>query len=91
MERDTAPAVAARYDAMIGGLSGAQKLEIAAQLTEGTRAMAEAGLRRRHPGASDEEIRCRFAELLYGREIAERLFGRDLAEQLFGCIREDVR
>jgi hypothetical protein len=75
MRRDTAPAVAARYDAMIGALSGARKLEIAAQLTQGTRALAEAGLRDRHPGASDEEVRCRLAALLYGRGVAERLFG----------------
>ena len=60
---------------MIGALSGARKLEIAAQLTQGTRAMAEAGLRARHPDANDGEIRCRLAALLYGRAAAERLFG----------------
>lgn len=75
MERDTAPAVAARYDAMIGGLSGARRLEIAAQLSQGVRTMAEAGLRSRHPGASEDELRCRLAALLYGRDIALRLFG----------------
>jgi hypothetical protein len=37
--------------------------------------MAEAGLRSRHPSASDREIRCRLAALLYGRAAAERLFG----------------
>jgi len=74
MERDTAPAVAARYDAMIGALSGARRLQIAAQLTQGVRALAEAGLRNRHPAASDGEIRCRLAALLYGRAVAERLF-----------------
>jgi hypothetical protein len=75
MERDTAPAVAARYDAMIGALSGARRLEIAAQLTQGVRTLAEAGLRSRHPAANDDEIRCRLAALLYGRPVAERLFG----------------
>lgn len=75
MERDTAPEMAARYDAMIGALPGERRLEIAAQLSQGTRAMAEAGLRSRHPGANDAEIRCRLAALLYGRAVAERLFG----------------
>jgi hypothetical protein len=75
MERDTAPEVAARYDAMIGALPGDRRLAIAAQLSEGARAMAEAGLRSRHPSASDREIRCRLAALLYGRAAAERLFG----------------
>lgn len=75
VRRDTSPAVAARYHELIGALSGPRRLEIAAQLTEGVRALAEAGLRQRHPGASDDEIRCRLAALLYGRPAAERLFG----------------
>ncbi len=76
MSRDTAPAVAARYDELIGALPGARRLEVAAQLSQGVRALAEAGLRQRHPRASDEEIRCRLAALLYGRRVAERLFRR---------------
>ncbi len=76
MERDTATSVAVRYHARIGALPGARRLEIAAQLTAGIRTLAEAGLRQRHPGASDREIRCRLAALLYGRPIAERLFGQ---------------
>jgi hypothetical protein len=75
MKQDTAPEVAARYDAMIGALSGDRRLAIAAQLTEGVRAMAMAGLRSRHPGAGDAELRCRLAALLYGRDVARRLFG----------------
>jgi hypothetical protein len=74
MERDTAPAMAARYDAMMDALSGARRLEIAASLSSGVRALSEAGLRDRHPGAGDEEIRCRLTALLYGRAVAERLF-----------------
>jgi hypothetical protein len=35
----------------------------------------EAGLRSRHPGASERELRCRLAALLYGRAAAERIFG----------------
>ncbi len=76
MERDTDPAMAARYGAMMDALTGPQRLEIAASLSAGVRALAEAGLRDRHPGADDAEIRCRLAALLYGREVAERLFGR---------------
>ena len=75
MRRDTVPPVAARYEELIGALSGAQRLEIAARLTEGVRALAEAGLRDRHPGAGEAEIRCRLTALLYGRPVAERLFG----------------
>jgi hypothetical protein len=39
------------------------------------RQLAEAGIRQRHPGASDAEVRVRLAARLYGRGIAERLFG----------------
>jgi hypothetical protein len=57
-----------------GASQVARRLEIAAQLSQGVRAMAEAGLRDRHPGASEQELRCRLAALLYGRAVAERLF-----------------
>jgi hypothetical protein len=74
MERDTAPEVLARYRARLAAMTPAERLEIAAGLTEGVRALAEAGLRKRYPGASGDELRCRLAALLYGRETALRLF-----------------
>jgi hypothetical protein len=72
---DTNPVMEARYRERIGALSGPQRTEIAAQLTEGVRVLADAGLRHRYPQASREEIRCRLAALLHGRATAERLFG----------------
>jgi hypothetical protein len=75
MERDTAPEPAARYRQLIGAMTGAQRLERAAELSAGVRALAEAGLRHRHPGASAAELRWRLAALLYGRPIAERTLG----------------
>jgi hypothetical protein len=60
---------------MIGALPGARRLEITARLSAGVRAMAEAGLRNRHPAAPERELRCRLAALLYGRDVAVRLFG----------------
>lgn len=75
MERDTAPSQAERYRQMLGALPGERRLELAAGLSQGVRALAEAGLRDRHPGASPRELRWRLAALLYGRAVAERLFG----------------
>lgn len=75
MDRDTAPAVAAEYRRRIGRLSAAERLERAARLTDGVRKLAIAGLRHRHPRATDAELRWRLAALLYGRTTAERLFG----------------
>jgi hypothetical protein len=75
MDLDTAPGPAARYRQLLGDLPGPRRLEIAAGLSQGVRALAEAGLRDRHPGASPRELRWRLADLLYGRATAERLFG----------------
>jgi hypothetical protein len=43
-------------------------------LTAAIRSLAEAGLRVRHPSASEQELRIRFAVRLYGRAAAERIF-----------------
>jgi len=75
MDRDTAPAQADRYHQLLGALPGERRLELAAGLSQGVRALAEAGLRDRHPEASPRELRWRLAALLYGRTTAERLFG----------------
>jgi len=74
MERDTTPEVLTRYRERLAAMTPAEKAEIVAGLTQGVRTLAEAGLRQRHPGAGDAELRCRLAALLYGREVAERLF-----------------
>lgn len=74
MERDTAPEALARYRARLAAMTPAQRLEIATGLTQGVRTLAEAGLRQRHPRASEQELRYRLAELLYGRATALRLF-----------------
>lgn len=74
MQTDTVPEMEALRDQRIARMSGAERLEVAASLTSAVRELALAGLRQRHPAASDEEIRCRLAVLLYGREIAARAF-----------------
>ena len=75
MLRDTDPHVAAAYHRLIGAAAPAERLEQAARLSRGVRALAWAGLRRRHPRAGEEELRWRFVALCYGRDLAERTFG----------------
>jgi hypothetical protein len=75
MATDTSPAAAARYAERLRALGPAERLAIAAGLTQGVRALAEAGIRQRHPDADPEEVRRRLAALLYGRATAERLLG----------------
>jgi hypothetical protein len=75
MAGDTHPEAMARYAERLRALGPAERLAIAAGLTQGVRALAEAGLRRRHPRAGADELRWRLAALLYGRAAADRLHG----------------
>jgi len=75
MMRDTDPRAAAAYHELVGSMSPAQRLAQAVRLSLGVRDLAHAGLRRRHPGASEAELHWRLAALCYGRALAERAFG----------------
>jgi hypothetical protein len=52
-----------------------RKMELLAQLNQAARLFALSGLRRRHPGATEREIRRRLADLVLGTELAERVYG----------------
>lgn len=72
---DTSPRQSARYIELLRAREPHERLAISVSLTRAVRELATAGLRQRHPDASDEELRVRLAVRLYGREIAARLFG----------------
>jgi Rv0078B-related antitoxin len=58
------------------------RLALAAEMSDEIRAVAEAGIRRRHPDYSDEEVRAALVEILLGRENVERaLAGRRSSRQ----------
>ena len=52
-----------------------RKMDLLAQLNQAARLFALSGLRRRHPGATEQEIRRRLADLVLGAELAERVYG----------------
>ena len=52
-----------------------RKMDLLAQLNQTARLFALSGLRRRHPGATEQEIRRRLADLVLGAELAERVYG----------------
>ena len=52
-----------------------RKLDLLAQLNQAARLFAISGLRRRHPGATEQEIHRRLADLSLGAELAERVYG----------------
>ena len=52
-----------------------RKMDLLAQLNQAARLFAISGLRQRHPGATEQEIRRRLADLILGEEMAERVYG----------------
>ncbi|MEP7125014.1 MAG: hypothetical protein ABJE95_29055 [Byssovorax sp.] len=71
---DTSPAADARYHELLRALTPERRLEAAMKLSRGVRALAVAGIRERHPAASEDEVRTRLTVRLYGRAAAQRLF-----------------
>ena len=58
-----------------------RKMDLLAQLNQTARLFALSGLRRRHPGATEQEIRRRLADLVLGAELAERVYGPLVLEE----------
>jgi hypothetical protein len=72
---DTGPAANNRYHALLRAAAGYERLDQAMALSKLARDMAVAGIRARHPGVTDDELRVRLTVRLYGRAAAIRLFG----------------
>lgn len=75
MDQDTSPSQVARYHELLRAMTPAQKAAATASLCIAARQMAMAGLRQRHPGASEDELRARLFVRLYGRADAIRVLG----------------
>lgn len=79
--RDTDPAVATRWDALMAGLDGSERVRLATEMFATARALVEARVRADGGEMSDGELRARVFERLYAsgldeetrRRIAERL------------------
>lgn len=54
-----------------------KKLDQVEELTETSRQLTLSALRKRHPQASEQELRLKLAALLFGRETVIRAYGRD--------------
>jgi hypothetical protein len=52
-----------------------EKLQIVQDLNESVAALAIAGIRDRHPGATDHEVKMRLGVLRYGDELMRRAYG----------------
>jgi hypothetical protein len=67
---DTPAEIEARQIQAWREMSPAEKAALVAGLTNATFTLARAGLRERHPGASDRELFLRLAILTLGRDLA---------------------
>jgi hypothetical protein len=79
--RDTSPETDRWRLAAAWSMPAWRKLRMAAEMSEATRQLTLAGLRRRHPDADEQEIRFQFALLLFGSDMAHRLCGRPPSEE----------
>lgn len=76
---DTDPAVERRQIELLRRMPLERKLAQVALLNARTTALALADIRRRHPGATDRELRLRFASRRMDPAILRRAFGWDVA------------
>lgn len=72
---DTHPEIEAVMYERLRAMSIPRRLELVDGLNQTVRGIAMQGLRQRHPGASEKELRWRFVSLLYGEEMAKGAFG----------------
>lgn len=70
------------------GRTPGEKLALVLDLVDAAETFARAGLRLRHPGASEEEITLRLAALKYGRELVHAVYGRDLDAERKECCKD---
>lgn len=77
LSRDTSEETERLMLELLRRKSPAERIKLAAETSEGLRRLAELSARSSHPGADEDERRCRFAARWLGREWAIRLFGWD--------------
>jgi Rv0078B-related antitoxin len=67
---DTSKAARRRQLEALRAIPSAERLRIADAMSTDVRSLAEAGIRRRHPDASPEQVARLMAELILGRHLA---------------------
>lgn len=73
---DTSPDVEARMFELYAAMTPRQRIVRALRLSQFTRQLARARLRKLHPDASEDELRIRFAQRTLGMELTVAVFGR---------------
>lgn len=73
---DTSPDVAARMVELYERMTPRQRIGRALSLSQATRQLTRARLRKLYPDATDDELRIRFAQRTLGNELTRAVFGR---------------
>lgn len=73
---DTSFEIEARMSELYEAMTPRQRVTRALSLSQFTRQLARAELRRQHPEASEDELRIRFAQRTLGDELTLAAFGR---------------
>ena len=71
---DTTPEAWQAQVAMLRRMTGAQRLAIALRLTQLARDAARDGIRARHPGYGDAEVRRAFFRMMHGDATTRRVW-----------------
>lgn len=74
---DTDPRIRTIVDQLLEEMSIQDRAAVFDQLCIDTQQLAYAGIRRRHPGASEREVFLRFAALRLGRDLCRDVYGWD--------------
>ena len=75
VQSDTTPEAEAVLVSLLRQASPWRKLRMVGQLNQAVRTLALAGLRQRHPRASEAELQRRLADLLLGADLATQVYG----------------
>ena len=72
---DTSPEVERVLIELLRRAPGWRRLQLTDRMSATVRGLCLAGLRARHPKASEAEVRRRFADIHLGPDLAARVFG----------------
>jgi hypothetical protein len=73
---DTSPDVEARMIELYERMTPRQRIARALSLSQATRQLTRARLRKLYPQATEDELRIRFAQRTLGKELTREAFGR---------------
>lgn len=75
MNQDTTPEAEAILFQLWREMPAWRKIRIMTDLNKTARHLSMTGIRRRHPHASPEEVKRRYASIVLGEELAEKVYG----------------